>query len=341
MGAIKENKPKNKLNLFLFILLTLLLGILVFTRIREILTNDSYGPYVNAAWNFVWNDKSILNSHEGRTNILVLGKSGEGHDSPELTDSIMIASLDNEGVTLVSIPRDIWIDDLKTKINSLYYYGQKRENDTGIAYARKEIEKLLNIPIHYVLVLDFEAFIETVDVLGGVDVNVTSSFTDEKYPIEGMENDLCNGDPEFLCRYETISFEKGASHMDGDAALKFVRSRNAEGDEGTDLARSARQQLVFSAILNKFLSRDVLSSKESVESTWSVINSSIETDLDMNQLAVLARTFYDYRKVIKTLSIPEDLFLNPPPSREYEYLYVFIPSGNWENIRNWFSSILN
>ena len=89
---------------------------------------------------------------------------------------------------------------------------------------------------------DFSSFKEIIDALGGVKIDVANSFTDDLYPIEGREEDLCDGDKEFKCRYETIHFEKGINYMDGTTALKYVRSRNGDNNENTDIAREARRQ---------------------------------------------------------------------------------------------------
>src|SRR5690606_11303223 len=113
-------------------------------------------------------------------------------------------------------------------------------------------------PVHYAMVMDFSGFKEVIDTLGGVEVDVEHSFTDTEYPIAGRENDLCDGDPEYRCRYETIEFKQGRQYMDGETALKFVRSRHAEGDEGNDFARSACQQRVISAIREKVLTTGIL-----------------------------------------------------------------------------------
>ena len=101
------------------------------------------------------------------------------------------------------------------------------------------VEKITSLPTHYAVVIDFSSFKEIIDALGGVKIDVANSFTDDLYPIEGREEDLCDGDKEFKCRYETIHFEKGINYMDGTTALKYVRSRNGDNNENTDIARGS------------------------------------------------------------------------------------------------------
>ena len=103
-------------------------------------------------------------------------------------------------------------------------------------------------PVHYGLVIDTLGFKEVIDVLGGIEVDVERSFVDEKYPIAGKEDDECGGDSEYGCSYETIEFTEGGQSMDGEIALKFIRSRSSEVDEVTEVSLSKRQQKVLEAI---------------------------------------------------------------------------------------------
>ena len=103
-------------------------------------------------------------------------------------------SLTKESVDLISIPRDIWIPEIRAKINSAYYWG-------GVSLSKSLVEKITSLPTHYAVVIDFSSFKEIIDALGGVKIDVANSFTDDLYPIEGREEDLCDGDKEFKCRY--------------------------------------------------------------------------------------------------------------------------------------------
>ncbi|KKT87778.1 MAG: LytR/CpsA/Psr family protein, partial [Candidatus Moranbacteria bacterium GW2011_GWC2_45_10] len=129
------------------------------------------------------------------------------------------------------------------------------------------------IPIHYHVMVSFDLFQEIIDILGGVEVTVDTAFTDYAYPIENMENNRCGRTEEeikkmeeegksdleiYFCRYEEIVFNQGTQTMDGETALKFVRSRHGNNNEGTDFARSRRQQKIITAIKNKSLSIQTL-----------------------------------------------------------------------------------
>lgn len=134
-----------------------------------------------------------LKSNDGRTNILLLGTGGPGHEGPNLTDSIMVISIGTKrhDIRLISLPRDIWIDSLSAKINAAYAFGEDKKVGGGRTLARSTVAEVLGIPIHYVLRVDFEGFRRAIDLLGGIDVSVDRSFEDSRYPTEGKETDSC------------------------------------------------------------------------------------------------------------------------------------------------------
>lgn len=323
-----------------FGILTFVVGIffLLYFAMSGIIRHFGFDYHLSLAKHFIMAPKNEILSFEDKTNILILGKGGDGHEAPDLTDTIMVASLDlkRDSLVLISLPRDIWIPELRTKLNSTYYWGNKKQTDGGILLASSSVEEIVGIPIHYSAVLDFSAFEKVIDTLGGIEVEVLEGFTDKRYPIKGKENDECDGDPEYLCRYETITFNEGLQNMDSETALKFVRSRNAEGDEGTDIARSARQQQVVKAIIRKILSREIVFDWGRISSLIEIAKDSIETDVSDQNAAVLTRKLFDARNDIQSYVLPDFLIKNPEPTQEYDNLYVFIPSdGSWEKTHEW------
>jgi LCP family protein required for cell wall assembly len=225
-------------------------------------------------------------------NLLVMGYGGPGHDGAYLTDTMMFASVDTarKHVTLVSIPRDIWVrlptrsgEEFASKINSVYQTGLFQQNypDIPKKYAgeqgaselvRTVVGDIVGQPVENYMAIDFDGFRQVVDTLGGVEVNVKRSFTDPLYPIDGKEDDLCGlpeGDLEafeekekiatespelaYPCRYQALQFQAGKQTMDGETALKFVRSRHSPQDGG-DFNRAHRQQLFLEALRSRVLS---------------------------------------------------------------------------------------
>lgn len=278
-----------------------------------------------------------IKSSGGITSILILGKGGEGHTAPDLTDTIMLASINliKNKVSLVSLPRDIWVDSTKAKLNSSYYWDKKKGGD-GFGLSGDSINEITGVKPSYVVVVDFSLFKDVVDTLGGIDVAIENSFIDEKYPIAGLENDLCNGDKQYKCRYEKIEFNRGIQHMSGDIALKFVRSRNAVGDEGTDIAREKRQQKVISAVKNKILSADFLFNYQKVKLLYGIVTSHIETNIDKYDLVAIGRELYRSMNNLNYLSLPEDMLKISQGEKKYDKQYVFVPkSGSWKELQEW------
>lgn len=325
------------------ILLLAFLAILVFYSLSTFIRRTKISFYLDLARSFIFTPDSQIKPIAGRTNILILGKSGEGHDSPQLTDSIIFVSLDHrkKNIIMISLPRDIWLPELRAKLNSVYYWGNQKERGGGLILAKATVEKILGEPVQYGFVIDFRGFVRTIDILGGINVEVERAFTDEKYPVAGRENDKCGGDPNLKCRYETVHFDKGWQHMDGETALKFVRSRNAQGDEGTDLARAARQQKVIAAVREKFFTWRTILSPKKLLALRQELSKNSETDLPPTGLAVLARRILQAKDNLNSYVLPEDLLINPPISPLYDNLYVFVPRGDgWEEIQTWVDNLL-
>lgn len=186
-----------------------------------------------------------------RLNILLMGHGGAGHSGGGLMDAIIVVSvnLTDKKASIVSIPRD------------LYFSGHKINADPSI---RDAITAVTGLFISNQITIDFDSFIKMIDSLNGITVEVKKAYTDNFYPVRGKENELCGFSNEkieevhrlysgfelekqFVCRYETISYSTGLHEMNGEQALKYVRSRHGDGDFG----RSMRQFEVLKAILQK------------------------------------------------------------------------------------------
>jgi len=268
-------------------------------------------------------------------NFLILGIAGENHEGKDLTDTIIFASLNphQKHLVLVSLPREIWIEKWRAKLNSIYHYK-------GLEETKKTIEEILEQKIDYGIIIDFEIFQKIIDKLEGINIEVERSFDDYKYPIPGKENDLCGGDPQYRCRYEHIHFEAGKQFMDGQTALKFVRSRNAQGEEGTDFARAARQQKVILAIKDKILSREFLLSPKKAIQLFKLITLNIQTDIPKEKYWQLLKTGLKIRD-IKTTTINNNYLINPPISKKYDNQWVLVPkSRNWSEIQEYVKKFL-
>lgn len=264
---------------------------------------------------------------DGRVNVLVLGIPGGNHDGPMLSDSITVMNYDTKSnsVRSIGIPRDVWSSTLRDKINSAYAYGEAKVRGGGLRLAKAEVGSIIGFPIQYVVVINFHQFIDLIDTIGGVTVTVERSFIDREFPIEGKENDECGGDPEYQCRYKTISFTKGVTTMDGKTALEFVRSRHATGVEGSDFGRSKRQQIVLEAIKDKVGGIVLSLQLDKIEALYKSIDKLIVRDMSNQQAAYLMRNIVIKRNLKQsTTALPEELF-EVPDYAQYDGKYVLVP----------------
>jgi LCP family protein required for cell wall assembly len=277
-----------------------------------------------------------LQATDNRVNILVLGIAGGTHEGPDLTDTMIVASVSKEkpSVSLLSIPRDMWSEALKDRINSAYHYGEAKRTGGGKVLAKAVIEDVTGLVIHYVVVVDFSQFEQLIDIVDGIDVVVPKAFIDTQYPIAGKENDECGGDIIFACRYETVQFQAGSQHMDGATALIYVRSRHAEGDEGTDFARGLRQQDIIVALKEKIMKIQPWFHPNTAKQLIQVADQATDTDMTIGEQLTMGKYLLSVRSSsISKISI-EPMLINPPswmygryvlvPEKDYETIHTFI-----------------
>ena len=350
------SKLKRKIFKYIFIPKTLLVGafiiLLLYFAQKTLLPFYKFAKQNSLNYEtlsaIIFNNTNPLKKSSDRTNILIMGRGGGNHEGPFLTDSIIFLSLSlkSKDAVLVSIPSDVYSPLLKDRINSAYERGEIKKKGGGLILSKSIIEEIVGLPIHYAWIIDFSGFKKIIDLVGGIDVDIDRSFDDYEYPIEGKENADCGkDDPDFKCRYEHISFKKGMEHMDGERALKFVRSRHAEGQEGTDFARSQRQQKVMLALKEKLLSKDI-QKISNLKSLYQGFNEATDTDMKLGDTLVLARFLLDFstdniRKPVLDWGDEEQkrkgFFVNPP-LQNYDGQWVLIPSegeGNYSKIHKY------
>jgi LCP family protein required for cell wall assembly len=358
--------PKRKRPLILLAVIVVLLAIFV------IKTANVYPFLFQLVFNRGINLKQTTDS---RINILLLGIGDLGHDGTNLTDTIILASLDpkNDKVTLVSIPRDLWFPDLTMnvkKINGAYAYGEAVKKGGGLALAEAAISKVTGQPIDYGIRINFSGFVKAVDTVGGLDINVDNTFDDYQYPIDGKEADPCGHTPTelqslantpedqlpqvFPCRYIHLHFNKGLNHMDGQTALEFVRSRHAsQAIEASDFARSKRQEKVISAFKSKVLSAQTLINPGKIISLYNDLQDSIDTDIKQNEFDDFIRLAEKMRGAKITSAVIDvgdltnqrnGLLVEDSISSGGLYLSALNPragSGNFSEIQNYISCEIN
>jgi LCP family protein required for cell wall assembly len=221
-----------------------------------------------------------MSTAENRINILLLGiDRRNGNGWAHRTDTIIVISVDpdNKTVGMMSIPRDLQIsipgrsDD---RINSANVWGYNdKYPGGGPALLMRAIEVSFGIDIDHYVMVDFEAFVQIVDILGGIDVDVPKTLHDERYP------DPKPGDPH---AFKTIHYDAGWQHLDGQQALEYARSRMST----SDFDRAKRQQQILVAIRNKALSLKLLTRFSSLVKT---LADNYQTDMTSQEMVALAR----------------------------------------------------
>ncbi|MDP3793304.1 MAG: LCP family protein [Candidatus Uhrbacteria bacterium] len=272
--------------------------------------------------------EALTNTPDHRLNILVLGIGGAGHDGPELTDTILLASLDLEKkkVALLSIPRDLAYplgSGRFEKINAVHAYAEQAHPGEGARRTAEAFAKLLDIRIDHVARIDFRGFAAFIDAIDGIDVDVERSFTDPEFPLGDSTTTLI-----------TVSFKKGRLHMDGATALTFVRSRHGTNGEGSDFARSRRQQMVILAVRQKLLSVGTLTDPSKLSTLYTVIANHLQTDLTpwgILKLAPLMSQFSSDHVVTQVLSDdPDGQLISANVGGSY---MLFPRKPDWSEIR--------
>ncbi len=267
---------------------------------------------------------------DGRVNILLLGIGGQGHEAPNLSDTIIVASIDprTKDVAMLSVPRDLWVSIPQrgyAKVNAAYAYGEMSRAGNGPALAKATISKILDLPIHYYIRVDFAGFRQAIDTVGGVDVHVDKPLYDPYFP-----SDSENG------WYQPFYITAGDHHMGGVIALRYARSRETT----SDFDRAARQQKVLVALRQKVLSSSTLLNPAKITSLINIFGNHIETDLKVNEMLKLT----DLIKGVDTTKITNKVLDNTPQGLLKDGnvggAYVLLPrAGNFSEVQAFAHSI--
>lgn len=288
-------------------------------------------------------DAKLLGINEDRINILILGEGGPGHDGPYLTDTIILGSIkpSTNQVAMVSIPRDLVVNIPgygPRKINNANAFAEAKNPGTGPEAAKQVIENTFGIQIHYYTRIDFAAFEKLIDKVGGITLSVDQSFTDYEYPIEGREDAL-----PISSRYKILKFHSGLQYMDGKTALEYARSRHGDNGEGSDYARSKRQQKVLLALKDKLLSFETLANPATLTDILTMVDSHILTNMSISDMIA----FGGIATSLNTKEIT-NLTLDDSPTGHlrsgYDAIGAFVltpKTGNFHEINSAIQNIFN
>ena len=330
----RSSKRTLLLKRFLLVLIAILCAFLLFAGTVKALM----GLHIISMRSLVSITGSELPKDEqGFTNVLFIGEGDAGHDGKDLTDTIIVASMDpakTKSVVLLSLPRDLYFLKSekmgKGRINSLYRdykillkrqgKGEKEASLEAMKELGETIGAHLNLPIHHVVKVNFTGFEQAVDAIGGIDVTVPDAINDTEYPDENYG-------------FEPCSIAAGPAHLDGKTALKYARSRHTSSDFG----RSARQQQIIVAIGEKVKKEGLYKNPATITDLLKVFSDNIEMTMTVRELIGLAGLAEDLtpdriitmqlndRNALFDSVVEPGGFLYTPPRDQFEGASVLLP----------------
>ena len=336
-----EFKPKRKLGTKKIIAFVLLIAVLVslsllapFFKEREIvIAGQKEGKtIINLGYLGLIFPSTIKNKE--RVNLLFLGIPGESHHGPELTDSIIILNSTPKARNPIgiSVPRDLFVKNPNsnqyTKINALYEKG-------GINNIQAVLKKITDLDIDYFIILDLQGVKKLIDLVDGIDVLNENDIYDPQFP---GPNDS----------YITFSLKKGIHHLDGETALKYIRSRHQPGG---DFARIKRQQQVINLLKDKIFSLNVFWKFPTLLKIWRTLNKHIHTNIGLTDIKyawnLAKKTNFDEIKFITLSNQPREeiqLLVSDHILLGNTEAYILKPRAgleNYEEIKNYINQSIN
>lgn len=214
-----------------------------------------------------------------RVNLLLLGVDERPQENGMArTDTMMLLTLDPTTLQagVLSIPRDLWVPIPgynQGRINTAHRLGELYNYPGGgPALARETVELNLGVPIQYYARLNFQGFVDLVDLVGGIDIYVPEAINDPLYPDHNYG-------------YDPLYIEAGQHHFDGAMALKYARTRH----DSNDFQRADRQQQVLLAILERVTSLNMLPQlAPRLGELYDIMGESINTNLTLDEVLALA-----------------------------------------------------
>lgn len=352
----KQNKPVKSIFRFITFLLWFFSSVIIIfiwffivsqisIKSTNILNNNWFLSWSYINWSL--NNQSLKKTW--KVNILVIWRWWDENDAPDLTDTIILASInyDLKSVSMLSIPRDMYIKYSSwwwSKINEAYSRFLKNTKDKTLAIEKLK-ETITNITwenIDYFVNIDFEWFRKIIDTIWWIEIDVPEDIYDNTFPWPHHT-------------YTTFKIIKWLQKMNWETALKYARSRHST----SDFDRSLRQQLIIKAIKDKVMSLWILANPIKIKSLYDVVSENILTDLSFQEIVALALFWKDVDRdniytsnlnntCVLTTICEKWWFLYNPPREDFGWASVLIQEwwiywkmDNFDNIKKYSSIIFN
>jgi len=367
---IKSKSRKWWITLAVVFLIIVVSGLVAFLRLKNTLdkisvNGASIGNIVQASLD---SQGPLKGEDADQINVLLLGILGANHLGGGLnTDTIMVASIRPKAnkISLVSIPRDLWVMDPgrenKSKINAVYIYGEEKGPGQGISDMEQLIGDISGLTIHYTAIVSTNGFVQLVDTLGGVEVELAKPFNEaaqfidikvcdsETFTIPTGEYKVRTKNKKVVTRYAlcknknpecggNFSLPAGKNVLSGEKALCFIRSRYLT----SDFERAKRQQLVLSQLKQKS-SQFGFGDFGKINSILSNLGDNVRTDMQLSEM----RRLFELNKGMDNPKIYQKVLedskegLLYAPDTTAETGFILLPRGdNYDKIKELFRDIL-
>lgn len=302
----KVQKPHSKkrkiIKWIVLLLLAALVGVGVWMGYKFIASTDNI--FKGDIFGLV-QKKELKMDSKGRSNVLIFGTSeddqGGKHPGAFLTDSIMVLSVDQKkkDAFMVSIPRDLWVSfdgtacigGYQSKINELFqcFSDSGKNGEAGATALAKKVGEITGLDIQYYSHINYSVVRETVNAIGGIEVDVMGN---GGVPYGVKPGSILDRNFDWKCKYQCyyVKYEPGVHHMDGERALAFMRARNASGGYGLaagNFDREKNQQKVLVALRNKALSAGTLSDVGKVMGIVDALGNNLRTNFDTSEIRTI------------------------------------------------------
>ena len=325
----RPNKVKSKINrrkLIKWFVILLVIGLLSFGAYLGYKVLSASGSVFKGNIFDLAQSQALKQDSNGRTNVLVIGTSEDdpGHEGAELTDSIMIISLDQtkKDAYMISVPRDLYVkygqacnSGYEGKINEYYScikQGDSLENQReALSKTGSFVGNIFALDVQYGVNVNYTVMRELVNAVGGITVNIESR--DPRGQMDSNFDWKCGVGDRNVNRAEIlrrcppsghfIDFPNGPAYLDAERALYLAQARGSSapsyGFEQSNFDREKNQQKILKAILEKATSVGTLSDINKVTSIIDAMGNNLRSTFETKEL----RTLFDLSKEIKSEDI--------------------------------------
>lgn len=272
----KKSKKKRRFTFKKFLLILILLILIIFGLLSALILHYIGLMNLVDTGDRVSNSASVISSNKVE-NILIIGSDSRTEDERARSDSMILLSINKDSKQLVqtSFMRDMYVEIPgfgENKINAAF-------NNGGPELVMDTIEQNFNIQIDHYIQIDFFSFIDIIDALGGLDIEISDAEAQAMTDPLGEQNKYLKNE-----RGTDYLKKGGKIHMNGNQALAYARIRHISGTTGTDFGRTDRQRKVLNMIIDKIKSAGIFDINKMLENVFPQIT----TNMTKNQLYFLS-----------------------------------------------------